>query len=274
MPVDMGRLIADLAAETRSLTTAIGDGGPDVWSRPTPAAGWVVRDQITHLAFFDEAAVMAATDPAAFAAHREEAGRDVDSFTTAIARRHEGLTGPEVLEWFATARARLAEVFTALDPATRIPWYGPEMSPASAVTARVMETWAHGQDVYDALGVAHPTGPALRQVAHIGVRTFAFSFTVRGRPVPGGRPALVLAGPGGERWEWAAEEGGEGTVEGHAVEFCLVVTQRRHVDDTSLRTRGPVAEEWMRVAQAFAGPPGPGRPPGRGAATGEGAGGA
>ncbi len=68
--------------------------------------------------------------------------------------------------------------------------------------------------------------------------------------------------PGGGTWTWGPD-GARDMVTGPALDFCLAVTQRRHVDDTTLRITGPVAAEWMGIAQAFAGPPGPGRAPGR-----------
>ncbi len=148
----------------------------------------------------------------------------------------------------------------SLDPSTRVPWYGPDMSIASSLTARIMETWAHGQDVADALGATRATTPALRHVAHIGVRTLANSFVTRGFEVPDAPVYVALTSPDGECWTWG-DAGAADRVEGDAVEFCLVVTQRRHVADTNLAVHGPVATQWMQIAQAFAGPPGAGRPP-------------
>jgi len=262
MPADMSLIIKDLVAETEGLTGLVDGDSEETWSAATPAAGWSVRDQFTHLAFFDEAAVRAATDPVGFAEHRAEAVRDVDGVTGSVARRYQDLPGREVLDWFRSARAELVRVFAAVDLKARIPWYGPDMSPASAVTARLMETWAHGQDVFDALGRTHPAGPGLRHIAHIGVKTFANSFRVRGLEVPASEVSVELAAPDGDTWRWGPEDSPD-RVRGPAVDFCLVVTQRRHLDDTSLMVEGPVARSWMSVAQAFAGPPGPGRPAGQ-----------
>lgn len=262
MPADLSQITDDLMAETALLTGLVEGAPEETWSKATPAAGWSVRDQFIHLAYFDGAAVQAATDPTAFIQHRADVVRDVDGFTGTVAGRYRHMTGPEVLDWFHSARAELARVFTSLDPKARIPWYGPDMSPASAITARLMETWAHGQDVFDALGRDHPPGPGLRHVAHLGVKTFANSFRVRGLDVPTAEVGVELTGPDGDIWRWGPEDGAD-RVRGNAVDFCLVVTQRRHLDDTGLSVEGPVARTWMGVAQAFAGPPGPGRPPGR-----------
>jgi len=153
------------------------------------------------------------------------------------------------------------EAFAQLDLSQRVPWYGPPMSPASFVTARLLETWAHGQDIVDALDIARLPTPRLRHVAHIGVRARRNSYAARGLEMPAGDVRVVLTGPGGERWSWN-EDAADG-VSGDAMDFCLVVTQRRHPADTGLVIDGPLAEEWMSIAQAFAGPPGKGRAAGQ-----------
>ena len=269
MAVAVIDLVADLRTETDVLMATVAGRADSVWSQPTPAPEWSVKDQFTHLAFFDEAAVQAATDPAAFVRHRSEVLGRIDGFTGSIAERYRDMAVPDLLDWLAQARFRLIEVYSELDPATRVPWYGPDMSPASAVTARIMETWAHGQDVFDALAIEHPATPALRHVAHLGVRTFANSFMARGLDVPAAEVRVELAGPDGAGWEWGPADASD-RVTGPAVDFCLVVTRRRHLDDARLACTGPVATEWMAIAQAFAGPPGPGREPGQFAGAREG----
>jgi uncharacterized protein (TIGR03084 family) len=150
----------------------------------------------------------------------------------------------------------------AVDPSTRIPWFGPDMSPASKATARLMETWAHGQDIVDALDLVRPPTKRLYHVAHIGVRALPNSYRTNQRPVPDAPVYVALAAPDGERWTWGDADAAD-RVEGPALDFCLVVTQRRHVADTDLVVEGAVATDWMSIAQAFAGPPGEGRAPGQ-----------
>ncbi len=264
MPADMAALTADLAAETEDLTGMLAPLADPDWELPTPAAGWAIRDQVSHLAYFDEAATLAATDPARFERETQrlmaELGAD---FTEAIARQHRHLSPGELRDWLARARAGYLRVFAGLAPSQRLPWYGPPMSAASSVTARLMETWAHGQDIADALGRQRVPTPRLRHVAHLGVATVAFSFQVRGQPVPQVPVRVVLAPPGGPDaagWTWGPADA-DNLVEGDALDFCLLVTQRRNRADTRLRATGAVADAWLDLAQAFAGPPGPGRPP-------------
>ena len=153
-------------------------------------------------------------------------------------------------------------MFAELDPALRLPWFGLPMSAASSLTARIMETWAHGQDIADALGRARePTG-RLRHIAHIGVRALPYSFAVHGLEVPPEPVRVELTGPAGELWTWGPGHAAN-RVTGPALDFCLLVTQRRHREDTAVAAEGQVADQWLAIAQAFAGPPGDGRRPGQ-----------
>ncbi|MGY2085301.1 TIGR03084 family metal-binding protein [Blastococcus sp. SYSU DS0539] len=260
MAVDLDALITDLVAESADLHRVLGDLGPADWDRDTPAVGWTIRDQVTHLAFFDEAAVASATDPDGFRARADSPALRAEDHPDRVAERFAGLPGAEALAWLERARRSYVEVFAALDPGVRLPWYGPPMSPASSVTARLMETWAHGQDVLDALGLSRRPTDRLRHVAHLGVRTMGWSFRTHGRPVPGEPIRVELAAPDGGTWSWGPDDAAD-RVTGTAEDFCLLVTQRRHRSGTGLRAEGPHADAWLDVAQAFAGAPGPGRPP-------------
>jgi uncharacterized protein (TIGR03084 family) len=159
------------------------------------------------------------------------------------------------------ARSAFVATFRGIDPKTRLPWYGPDMSALSSATARLMETWAHGQDVADALGRRREPTDRLRHIAHLGVQAAGFSFVLNGRPVPTTLVRVELVAPSGARWEWGPPDTAD-RVTGTALDFCLTVTQRRHVSDTALTVTGPVATEWISIAQTFAGAPGTGRAPG------------
>lgn len=251
-------LLSDLVAETAVLDDFLVGLGDADWERPTPAEGWAVRDQISHLAYFDEAAVLAATEPERFrieAARLKELGPD---FPDVIAERYRSTDVSELNSWFRAARSELITSFAPLDGKDRVPWFGPDMSVTSCVTARLMETWAHTQDVLDTFGVERAPTRRLRHVAHLGVRTLGFSFQLNGRPVPSEPVQVVLEAPDGDLWRWG-DETAPNRVMGEALDFCLVVTQRRHLADTGLDVHGPVAKEWLTIAQAYAGAPGTGR---------------
>lgn len=266
MPADLGALIDDLAAETAALREVIDPLADADWTRLTPAPGWTIADQVSHLAYFDQAAVTSATDPDAFAAEAARVSGDGVTPDT-IAAQHRQLTPADLRDWFARARGELLTVFARLDPAMRVPWFGPPMSVASALTARLMETWAHGQDIADSVGARREPTHRLRHVAHIGVGARPFSYLAHRRPMPADPVRVELVAPSGELWTWGPAEATD-RVTGPALDFCLLVTQRRHRADTAVQASGPAAEQWLSIAQAFAGPPGSGRAAGQFASPG------
>ena len=256
----MDDLARDLESETEVLQRILDGLTNEQWQWPTPAPGWSITDQVSHLARADEVAVLSATDRAAFDALTTQENEGGESRTERWAREYRLLSPTELKDWFARARAELITTFRGLDSSMRVPWYGPDMSAAAALTARIMETWAHGRDIADTVGADWRPTPGLRQVAHLCVRALPNSFRARGRPEPENPVYVGLLAPDGELWEWGPADAAN-RVTGDAVDLCLVATQRRHPDDTSLVAVGPVATEWLTIAQAFAGPPGVGRSP-------------
>jgi uncharacterized protein (TIGR03084 family) len=261
------QVTADFAEETTALAGVLSRLPAASWEKDTPADGWTIRDQVTHLAFFNDATVLALTDQPAFDAQRAELLSFGDRFPDMIAAQFRHLPGRDCLDWFLRSRQALLAAYQAADPRLRLPWYGPDMGLASSVTGRLMETWAHGQDILDTLGEQREPTARLRHIAELGVRTFAFSYRLRGRTVPDTPVRVELSGPGGpdspdgERWTWGPDSAAD-RIEGDAEEFCLVVTQRRNVADTGLTVTGRVAAQWIAIAQAFAGAATDTRPPG------------
>jgi uncharacterized protein (TIGR03084 family) len=261
---DLTGLGRDLVAETTEIERMVDGLSEPGWATPTPAPGWSVKDQVGHLAYFDDRIHQAMTDPDGFREHLAVALATPD-MTDRIAEEHRSLSGEETVGWLRRSRATLVATAAGLDPGLRVPWYGPDMSVASAITARIMETWAHGQDVSDGLGVPRPPTERLRHVAFLGVRTLPNSFATHGLEVPDAPVRVELAAPSGETWTFGPDHAVD-RVTGDALDFCLAVTRRRHLADLGLKIRGPVATQWMTIAQAFAGPPGNGRDPGQFAA--------
>ncbi len=256
--VDLAGLLSDLDAESADLEAMV--TGAD-WVTPTPAEGWTIAHQISHLTWTDEVATLAATDPEAFTAILAEAIKDTKNLVDRTAA--EGLApAPDLLGRWRRGRAALVAALQPVPPGKKIVWFGPPMSPAMMVTARLMETFAHGQDIADALGVTREPTTRLRHVAYIGFRTLGFGFSAAGRPVPDEPVRVELTAPDGTTWEYGPADA-PNRLTGPALDFCLLVTQRRHRDDLALTATGAVAREWLEVAQAFAGPPGAGRKPGR-----------
>ncbi|MCW2599341.1 MAG: hypothetical protein JWM02_1170 [Frankiales bacterium] len=247
-------LLDDLRAEHDELVRLVLEADLD---QPVPAEPWDVRDTVSHLLVADAKGLLAATDPDVFNAELPQVLADPSGFLDGWLAAGKGLAKDVLVEKWHRGFELMVEAFATLPMATKVPWYGPPMSPASFATARLMEYWAHGQDVVDAVGAERLPTARLRHIAHLGVRTRGFSYAVRGLTAPEGEVRVTLKAPDGSTWEWGS---GDDAVIGPAEDFCLRVTQRRHRDDTALVTTGPLADDWMDHAQCFAGLPTDGRP--------------
>jgi uncharacterized protein (TIGR03084 family) len=257
-------VVKDLAAEQLALDGVLARMAAAQWELPTHAPGWRVRDQVTHLAHFDEMARLAIVDADRFRADAASvrAGGGPVSYEERYLARGRAMSPGALRERWREASAALVAAARTVDAKARLPWYGPDMSAISFVTARLMETWSHGLDVVDVVGLERPDTDRLRHVVFLGVRTRAFSYVNRGL-TPNTTPVYVaLTAPSGAIWT-SGEPDAADRIAGAARDFCRVVTQRRHVADTDLTVIGAAAQEWMRLAQAFAGPPGQGRTPGQ-----------
>jgi uncharacterized protein (TIGR03084 family) len=240
--------------ELFQLLMSLDDGD---WERPTPFKGWTVNDVVGHLHGGDWAVVLSMTDPDAYALFKQARQEALDRGDEDARNR----LGPELAsgrklmaQWYEYFQEMCRQV-AAADPKARIQWSGPDMSVRMAATARQMETWAHGQDIYDLLRRPRTATDRLKNIAVLGVKTFGWTFRNRGLPVPPDMPTVTLTAPSGTIWDFPGAEGAEGRVAGSAVEFCHVVTQGRNVADTALAVRGDAAIRWMEIAQCFAGPP-------------------
>jgi uncharacterized protein (TIGR03084 family) len=249
---------ADLIAEHDSLDLIVAELGPGAFEQMTPSAGWTIADQLAHLAFVDCVAATAIVDPDRFAAHRAAFVAAATAGTEAVDRfTRDAGSDREPAALLASWRANRADLMTAsatLADNSRVPWLGPSMSARSFLTARLMETWAHGQDIVDTVGATRPATDRLQHIARLGVLTRGWSYRNRGLEEPHYPVVVVLSAPSGERWSLGDPDATD-RVEGPAQDFCLVVTQRRHLDDTAIRTVGDAPRDWLLRAQAFAGLP-------------------
>ncbi|MGW3494721.1 TIGR03084 family metal-binding protein [Streptomyces sp. NPDC001020] len=258
---DASSVIDDLGRESEELDRLVARLDKSQWALVTPAPGWTIAHQIAHLAWTDRGALLAVTDAEAFAAEVEKALASPGSWVDEAAREGAALPPDRLLAQWREGRAALDRALRAAPPGIRFPWYGPPMSTASMATGRLMETWAHGQDVADTLGVVRTPTDRLRHVARIGVRARDFAFGVRGLAAPGEEFRVELVAPSGNgMWTYGPQDAAQ-RVTGPALDFCLLVTQRANRADLALRAQGPDADRWLDIAQAFAGPPGAGRPP-------------
>ncbi len=251
----------DLMAEADALRAFLETLGEEDWKRPTGFMGWTPWDVVAHLHYFDRVSLLALEDEDAFVEKRAELVRKLGAGqgNREIAREEFGdLDAKDLLgRWHETCH-EMARLLGESDPKRRLPWFGPDMGVRMFTTARYMETWAHGQEIYDLLGVRRRYDDRIKNIAAIGMRTFGWTFVNRGLEVPGPPPYVRLEAPSGAVWEWN-EPSEEERITGSAVDFCHVVTQGRNVADTRLEVVGDIANRWMSIAQCFAG--GPADPP-------------
>jgi uncharacterized protein (TIGR03084 family) len=250
-------LLADLRAEAASLDDLVAPLDDAAWATPTPADGWTIAHQIAHLAWTDAAAHQAVVDPNGFLAALEAAVAAGGTDRLVDGAAEEGAARPpaDVLAHWRTMREALAAAIATIPAGARVPWFGPPMSGPSLATARLMELWAHGEDVAEALGVRREPTERLRHVAFLGVRTRTFAHVSRGLPAPETEVRVELTAPDGTLWTFGPADAPE-RVTGPALDFCLLVARRRHRDDLAVVAEGPGADRWLDIAQAFAGPPG------------------
>lgn len=249
--------VADLRAEADELYGLLDTLTDADWERPTLFKAWTVNDVVQHLHMSDVMAATAATDPVAFRALRADIQARRDTGMSRVEETRARLGDPRgrvLLEQWRAELDRLCGLLDARDPSDRIPWAGPDMGVRMFATARQMETWAHGQEIWDVVGRERTATDRIRNIAEIGVRTFGWTFANRGLPVPSDPPHVRLTAPSGAIWAWHAPDA-DSSVVGDAVAFCQVTAQVRNVADTGLAVTGETARRWMAIAQCFAGPP-------------------
>lgn len=253
----MNVICQDLTDEYNELDDLVSGLSEKQWNTVTPFFEWTIKDEIAHIAYFDSTAQLATQDRKLFMKKFESFLAEIkpgESMFEVINRVGRAKPVEELMTDWRNNRTAMVDALSKLDPKARLPWYGPDMSAKSFATARLMETWAHGQDVYDTLRIKRKPAARIKHIAHLGVTTFGWSFMVRQLEAPADPVRVNLDHPFGDNWIWGPNLA-ENSVSGSAEDFCLVVTQRRNIADTNLEVKGEVAEKWMSIAQAFAGMP-------------------
>ena len=253
----------DFRDESEELFNLLEGIDDSAWARETQFKRWTPNDIVAHLHMGNYAADLSLKDSGEFKAYAHrfaESARKV-SHREATNAWLGGLHNRGLLEVSRAFCHEMADRFRVADPKQRVKWFGPDMSVLSSISARLMETWAHGQAVYDLFGKVRKDSDRIKNIAVIGINTFGWTFDNRGIKRPGPRPTVRLTAPSGAVWEWAQPES-EDLIEGSATEFCQVVAQTRNIIDTSLKVVGETATSWMMIAQCFAGPPENPPPPG------------
>jgi uncharacterized protein (TIGR03084 family) len=255
---DARPIVDDLAAESDVLDAMVAGLPEHRWCELTPADGWTIAHQIGHLLWTDRVALTSVTDEPAFGDLLTAAAADPSGFVDAAAEEQARRPAAELLDDWRATRRRLHDALVVVPSDRKLVWFGPPMSPASMATARLMETWAHGLDVADTLGVRRQATARLRSIAHLGVRTRDFAFALHEQVPPTEPFRIELRAPDGSTWAWGPEDAAQ-RITGSAEDFCYLVTQRRAISSLDIAAQGDDAKRWLAIAQAFAGPPGAGR---------------
>ena len=251
----LDELLEDLSGEGFELRQVVAGLSEAGWHEPTPAEGWDVAAQIAHLAWTDEAALAATEwvggDPSRWDELVTEAIKNPEGYVDESALALAMMPATELLQHWDGVRGELAAALAAIPDGQTLPWFGPPMSPASMATARLMETWAHGLDVREALGLTYEPTDRIKHVCHLGNRTRDYSFGVHELTPPAEPFRVELTAPSGEQWEWGPEDAAQ-SVRGPAYDFARLVTQRIHRDDTALETTGDDAARRERILDHWA----------------------
>jgi uncharacterized protein (TIGR03084 family) len=253
---DYRQLLDDLRVEGDALDAVVADLDP---SLATAAPGWTVAHQIGHLEWTDRNAALSLTDPELFSDQAAALGDDPGPVIDAAAETEAARPWPELLDEWRAARAAVLDGLAAHDPDDRVPWFGPSLTAESQGAARLMETFAHGHDIREALGLPVAVTGRLWPVADLGVRTRNFAYRNRGLQPPSEHFRIDLMAADGVR-TWGPEDATD-RISGTLEDFLLLVTRRAHPDDLTLKVTGDRAQEWIGLAQIYVGSPGAGREP-------------
>lgn len=259
---DLHDVVTHLVAEGDGVERMVADLDEAQWSMPTPAVGWTVKHQIAHLCFVFWLAGTAAADPAAFQAMTAKAQGDLDGAVDAALVGYAALPPAQLLARWRAERAAAEQALAAVPADSLVPWLVRPIPPSVLAAAGMMELVGHGQDIADALGVTREWTDRIRHVVGFAVAVWDFGYQARGLPVPDVRFGFELTAPSGAVWKFGPEDAAQ-RVTGSAVDFCLLVTRRRHRADLDLVAVGADAEAWLDIAQAYRGAAGPGRAPGQ-----------
>jgi uncharacterized protein (TIGR03084 family) len=249
-PTGAGDLLADLTAEQRELQDRLHTIDRDMWLQPTPARGWDVRDTVAHLADTDEMAIATATGAPGSIGERGEVAASGEDLTYRGVLHGRRRSGPEVLAWWESTTAAERDMFEALDPNVRVPW-GIGMRAPSLITARLMETWAHGLDVTAAIGAEPADTDRLAHVAWLSTRALPYAYSVAGREPPPDPLRVELTLPSGAPWTYGPADA-TNRITGPAGEYCRVFVHRLELGDArGLHAEGSAAIDALSVARAF-----------------------
>lgn len=258
-PADVYR---DLVAEGAAVDQILSGLDAEQWDLQTPAPGWTIKHQVAHLSSIVSIAKLTVTDPDTFRQLAAGAAKDFDGAVNALLTPYLSASPADLLARWRTERDAANEALSAVPPDQILPWVARDIPAGMLASAGLMELFAHGQDIWDTVGVRRDYDDKIRHLAGFGARNWNFGYLARGLTPPDVQFRFELTAPSGALWEFGPADATE-RVEGQALDFCMLVTRRRHRDDLALTATGAEAGRWMDIAQSYRGSPGAGRQPGQ-----------
>ncbi len=256
----MKSIISDIRQEVEVLNTLLDELSDEQWNANTTFKDWTPEIVISHLCYFDLMTLYSINDSEKFASEGYFLMNTYSTIDNSLERAEavkEKLNVKDhrnLKELWLLTNDQMCSVFEKVDPKLRCQWFGPDMGAKMFMTARYMETWSHGQEIYDLLKRKRLYTDSIKNIADIGVKTFDWTYINRKLDVPNEKPYVLLTSPSGDQWQWN-DENSHNKVIGDASDFCHAVTQNRNIGDTNLRIEGDIAKHWMSIAQCFAGDP-------------------
>jgi len=255
-------VISDLTADGDDVDRMVADLDAPQWRLPTPAIGWTIAHQISHLAATFKMAGLAAADPDAFTAFTSKLSNDFDANVRMALSQYLDDSPEVLLSRFRAERAAAVKALGDVPPDQMLPWLVNPLPPGVLACAGMMELFGHGQDIADTLGIERERTDRIGHIVGFAVRVKDFGYLARGLTPPDDEFRFELVSPSGQQWDFGPPDAPQ-RITGPAVDFCLLVTRRRHRDDLALTASGAEADRWLDIAQAYRGPAGPGRTPGQ-----------
>lgn len=259
---ELQNVISDLTAESEEIDHLVAGLDDAQWALPTPAPGWTIADQVGHLTFIFRLAGAAAADPEVFKAMTVRAKDDFNGAVNAALAEYRNVQPQTLLSRWRAERTAAIQALAAVPPGQVVPWLVNPLPPVIIACAGIMELFAHGQDIADTLGVVPQRTDRIGHLVGFAVLTRDFGYQARGLRAPDTEFRFEITAPSGRLWAFGPPDSSQ-TVTGPAVDFCLLVTRRRHRDDLAVTASGAEAGRWLDIAQAYRGPAGPGRAPGQ-----------
>lgn len=254
-------VFSDLWAESMQIDDLLVGLDDSQWTLPTPAPTWTIADQVAHLSFIFRLAGTAASAPETFQMMVAEAQNDFDGAVNAALADFKADPKTQLRRW-ETERSTAVDALRAVPAGQVVPWLVNPLPPTILACAGIMESFAHGQDIADALGVFPERTDRLIHLVGFAILTRDFGYEARGLTPPETEFRYEITAPSGVAWEFGPADSPE-RITGPAVDFCLLVTRRRHRADLAVTASGSEANHWLDIAQAYRGPAGAGRKPGQ-----------